>query len=135
MGRLVAPRAESDLDDIWLYIARESGSLEIATRLVDSITDRFFLLTRFPYLGTARDEAFGHGSRSFPVGDATWMSCSATPTRTGSQDDAAVPKCIRTSQDEDRYAKTARDPLAAGSEIRAGGRGGRLLRVWVARTW
>jgi hypothetical protein len=33
MAHLVAPRAEIDLDDIWLYVARESGSMEIATRL------------------------------------------------------------------------------------------------------
>jgi len=31
----VATRAESDLDDIWLYVAMESGSLEVASRLVE----------------------------------------------------------------------------------------------------
>jgi len=41
MAHLVAPQAEADLDDIWLYVARESGSMDVATRIVDSITDRF----------------------------------------------------------------------------------------------
>ena len=69
MGHRVAPSAERDLDDIWLYVARESGSIEIANRLVDSITDRFFLLTSFPYMGRSRDEDFGPGCRTFAVGE------------------------------------------------------------------
>jgi plasmid stabilization system protein ParE len=48
MAHRVAPRAENDLDDIWLYVARETGSLDTATRLVDSISDRFCLLANFP---------------------------------------------------------------------------------------
>jgi plasmid stabilization system protein ParE len=27
MAHRVAPQAETDLDDIWLYVARESGSM------------------------------------------------------------------------------------------------------------
>src|SRR5437868_6926391 len=69
MTHRVAPRAESDLDDIWYYLAKESGSIEIANRLIDNITDRFFLLASFPYIGRSRDEDFGVGSRSFAVGD------------------------------------------------------------------
>jgi toxin ParE1/3/4 len=53
----------------WYYVAKESGSIEIANRLIDSITDRFFLLASFPYMGRSRDEDFGSGSRSFAVGD------------------------------------------------------------------
>jgi plasmid stabilization system protein ParE len=56
MAHRVAPRAELDLDDIWFYVAKESGSIEIATRLINSITDRFVLLASFPYLGRSRDE-------------------------------------------------------------------------------
>ncbi|MGH9625228.1 MAG: hypothetical protein ACRD4G_12920 [Bryobacteraceae bacterium] len=33
MAHRVARRAEADLDDIWLYVAKESGSLEVANRL------------------------------------------------------------------------------------------------------
>jgi toxin ParE1/3/4 len=65
----VAPEAEADLDEIWLYIAQESGSLEIADRLIDSLTERFFLLSRNPYLGRRRDEELRPGLRSFPVGN------------------------------------------------------------------
>ena len=42
MAHRVAPRAEADLDDIWLYVAKESGSIEIANRLIDTVTDRFY---------------------------------------------------------------------------------------------
>jgi toxin ParE1/3/4 len=68
MAHRVASAAERDLDDIWLYVAKESGSIEIANLLIDSITDRFLLLTSFPYMGRSRDEDFGGGRRSFPVG-------------------------------------------------------------------
>jgi toxin ParE1/3/4 len=75
MAHRIAPRAETDLDDIWLYVARESASMDAATRLVDSITERFFLLATFPYLGRARDEDFGAGSRSFAVGEYIIVYC------------------------------------------------------------
>lgn len=68
MAHRVAPLAESDLDDIWYYVARESGSIEIANRLIDNITGRFFLLASFPYMGRSRNEDFGVGFRSFAVG-------------------------------------------------------------------
>ena len=32
---------EADLDDIWYYVAKKSGSIEIADRLIDSITEIF----------------------------------------------------------------------------------------------
>ena len=44
MAHRLAPQVEFELDDIWYYIARDSGSAEIADRLTDSITDRFHLL-------------------------------------------------------------------------------------------
>ena len=69
MAHRVAPRAEGDLDEIWLYVAQESGSTETANRLIDSITDRFFFLSNFPYAGRSRDQDFGIGTRSFPVGE------------------------------------------------------------------
>jgi toxin ParE1/3/4 len=75
MGHLVAPGAEADLDDIWLYVARESGSLEVATRLIDSISDRFSFLASFPSAGRARDADFGSGSRSFSVGEYVIVYC------------------------------------------------------------
>jgi toxin ParE1/3/4 len=75
MAHRLSPRATSDLDDIWEYVAEESGSVEVANRLIDSITDRFFLLTDFPHLGRARDEDFGVGSRSHPLGEYVIIYC------------------------------------------------------------
>jgi hypothetical protein len=48
MGFRLLPEAEAELDDIWLYVARESGSIEIANRLIDVITRRFCLLGQNP---------------------------------------------------------------------------------------
>jgi toxin ParE1/3/4 len=69
MAHRVSPEAEADLDGIWVYIATESGSLDIADRFVDSLTDRFFLLSTNPYIGRRRDEDLRPGLRSFPVGE------------------------------------------------------------------
>ena len=63
----LAPEAEADLDAIWLHMARESGSIDLATRVVERISERFWLLARYPYLGRARDEDLGPGLRSFPA--------------------------------------------------------------------
>src|SRR5262245_14163131 len=41
MAHRLAPEAEMDLDGIWYYVAKESDSMEIADRLIDSITARF----------------------------------------------------------------------------------------------
>jgi len=43
MAHRVARPAANDLDEIWYYVAKESGSVEIADRLIDSITNRFLL--------------------------------------------------------------------------------------------
>jgi plasmid stabilization system protein ParE len=52
MGHRRTPQVDSDLDDIWYYVATQSGSMEIADRFIDSITDRFFLLARHPNIGS-----------------------------------------------------------------------------------
>jgi toxin ParE1/3/4 len=75
MAHRVAPRAEAYLDDIWLYVAKESASMDVATRLIDSITGRFSFLATFPYVGRARDEDLGAGSRSFAVGQYIIVYC------------------------------------------------------------
>jgi toxin ParE1/3/4 len=69
MAHRLAPEAEAELDDIWYNIAKESHSIEIADRVVDSITDRFFLLATYPHVGRRRDEDLRPGLRSFPVGE------------------------------------------------------------------
>jgi plasmid stabilization system protein ParE len=65
----LAPEAEADLDDIWLHIARGIGNFDIATRVVEQITEHFWVLARYPYLGRSRDEDLRPGLRGFPVGD------------------------------------------------------------------
>jgi hypothetical protein len=42
MGHRRTLQADSDLDGIWYYVASKSGSLDVADRLINSITDRFF---------------------------------------------------------------------------------------------
>ena len=69
MGHRRAPQADSDLDDIWCYVASKSGSLDAADRLIDSITDRLFLLASYPNLGRSRDDDLRPGLRSIPVGE------------------------------------------------------------------
>ncbi len=69
MAHRVAPQAEAELDDVWYYVATKSGSIEIADRLIDSITERFLVLARNPRVGRRRDEELRPGLRSFPVGE------------------------------------------------------------------
>lgn len=54
MAHRLAPEVESELDDIWYYIAKESQNIEVADRVIDSITDRFLLLATYPQSRTAR---------------------------------------------------------------------------------
>jgi len=69
MAHRLAPEAEAELEGIWYYTAKNSHSIEIADRVVDSITDRFYLLATYPHLGRRRDEDLRPGLRSFPVGE------------------------------------------------------------------
>jgi toxin ParE1/3/4 len=67
MAHRLAPQAETDLLEIWHYVATNS-SVDVADRLIDSLTTRFFLLASYPLAGRQRDE-FGTGMRAFPVGE------------------------------------------------------------------
>ncbi len=51
MAHRLAPGAEGELDEIWFWTPKESGSIEIADRLIDSLTERFFMLGRHPHVG------------------------------------------------------------------------------------
>jgi toxin ParE1/3/4 len=68
MGHRLAPQADADLEDIAFYVFVQSGSLEIADRLIESISERFVMLGRHPRLGRRRDD-LRQGIRAFPVGD------------------------------------------------------------------
>jgi toxin ParE1/3/4 len=50
------------------FVATESGRLETADRLIESITERFDLLSSNPDIGRRRDEDLRPGLRSFSVG-------------------------------------------------------------------
>ena len=41
----VAPQAESDLDEIWYFLATQSSNIDVADRVIDSITARFAMGT------------------------------------------------------------------------------------------
>jgi plasmid stabilization system protein ParE len=63
MGHRRTPQADSDLDGIWYHVAFKSGSIEMADRLIDSITDRFSSLASHPNIGRARNEDLRSGLR------------------------------------------------------------------------
>lgn len=60
------PEAESDLDEIWWYIAQDNP--HNADRLLDRIQERCLALADFPQMGTSRDDLKA-GLRSHPVGN------------------------------------------------------------------
>jgi toxin ParE1/3/4 len=60
-------QVKTELDDIWLDIAVESSSLEIADRVVETITDTFLQLSKHSNLGRRRDD-IRKGLRSIHVG-------------------------------------------------------------------
>ena len=64
----LSPEAEAELDGIWIHMARDSGSVDLATRVVEGINERFWLLARYPYIGRRRGD-LGPGVRSFAAGD------------------------------------------------------------------
>jgi toxin ParE1/3/4 len=69
MGHIRSPQADSDLESIWYYVASETGNLELADRVIDSITDRFLLLAKYPNIGRRRDDDLRPGLCSIPVGE------------------------------------------------------------------
>jgi toxin ParE1/3/4 len=68
MSYRLSAEAEAQLDDIWLYIARESGSAETATCIVQDIGDRFWLLAKQHRMGRRRPD-LSPELRSFSMGD------------------------------------------------------------------
>lgn len=55
--------ADSDLDEIWNYIAQDNP--DNATQFLLKLMDRFYLLASNPMIGTSRP-SFGPGMRMFP---------------------------------------------------------------------
>lgn len=92
MALILSPRAELDLDEIWFYIAKESTSIEVADRLIDTITNRLLLLGTHLYLGRLREEDFGPGTRTFAVGEYVIIY-------TASQNDALILRIVHGRRD------------------------------------
>lgn len=63
-GVRLSPEAESELDQIWLYLADASGSTEVASRVIERITEQFWYLARHPHIGRRRDADLRPGLRS-----------------------------------------------------------------------
>jgi plasmid stabilization system protein ParE len=51
MPHVRSPQADSDLDDIWYYVASETRSADVADRVIDGIVQRFLLLAKYPRIG------------------------------------------------------------------------------------
>ncbi|HXW16106.1 MAG TPA: type II toxin-antitoxin system RelE/ParE family toxin [Terriglobia bacterium] len=63
----VSKVAAQDLDEIFVYWA-ERASLEVADRLIEGITDRFWLLGEYPNAGRSVDH-IAAGVKCFPAGN------------------------------------------------------------------
>ncbi|HWG19142.1 MAG TPA: type II toxin-antitoxin system RelE/ParE family toxin [Terracidiphilus sp.] len=63
----LAPAARRDLDEIWLYVARESGSEDAATRVVERIIEKFAMFARFPFIGRSIAADRHPDVRTFPA--------------------------------------------------------------------
>ena len=66
MKAVFSRRAESDLSEIWHYIAEDN--IDAADRVVVSIRENVILLSKTPKMGRSRDEIH-RGLRSFPAGN------------------------------------------------------------------
>ncbi len=67
-GFRILPTAEAELDDIWLYVARDSRSIDMANRLIDALTERVFLAGRTSAAWTAARSRFTPRLAQFPRG-------------------------------------------------------------------
>lgn len=96
MAHRVAEEVDAELDGIWLYIAKQSGSIEIADKVVDAITDCFATLGRSPHMGRRRDHDLAPGLRSFPVGNYVILYCIE-------EEDAAILHVFHGSRDIESF--------------------------------
>jgi toxin ParE1/3/4 len=56
MAHRLAPQALADLHNIWNYIFKEGGGTVAADNVIDTIVERFHLLSQYPRMGRARDD-------------------------------------------------------------------------------
>jgi len=60
----LAPQARTELGNIWHYIIQEGDTFAAADGVIDTITERFYLLAQYPHLGRPRHD-LRPGLRSF----------------------------------------------------------------------
>ena len=96
MAHRVAEDVDLELDDIWLYIAKQSNSIEIADHVVNSITACFVTLGQNPRMGRRRDHDLALGLRSFPVGNYVIVYCI-------DEEDAAILHVLHGSRDIESF--------------------------------
>ena len=73
MPRLLKrPEAESDLDEIWWYIAQDSP--HNADRFLERIQERGSALADFPQMGTRRDELVERQSECVSCAAREWFT-------------------------------------------------------------
>jgi toxin ParE1/3/4 len=96
MAHRAAEDVDLELDDIWLYVAKQSGSIETADKVVDSITACFVALGHNPYVGRGRSHDLGAGLRSFPVGSYVIVYCVG-------EEDAAILHVFHGSRDIESF--------------------------------
>ncbi len=84
MSHRIAPEAEADLDEIWYFVAVQSGNFEIADRVVDSLLDRFLLISRYTEMGR-RDHDPALRVAQFPG----WRVCDSLSNRRIERDNLA----------------------------------------------
>jgi len=95
----ITKEAEQDLDQIFLYWVRRAG-LQVADRLIDNITERFWLLGEYPDAGRASDE-IAMGVRCFPAGKYLIYYCK---THAGTD----ILHVFHGAQDQERAFKKSR---------------------------
>jgi ParE toxin of type II toxin-antitoxin system, parDE len=80
MAFRLAKRAEADLEDIAYYIAKESGSLVTARRVIESITDRIHMLAQIPTPAAPATRIWAQAAEAFRP--TATSSFTASPART-----------------------------------------------------
>jgi len=68
MRLALAPRAKSDLKEIWNYIFQESQDEAIASRLIEKLLRTIGRLKKSPRIGRSRADDLGPDLRTFPSG-------------------------------------------------------------------
>jgi hypothetical protein len=81
MAHRCAQEVDGDLDDIVIGIAERGGSFEAAEPMVYGLTQRFYLLGEYLYLGRARDHDLARAGAAMLWANTSSSTVSRTATR------------------------------------------------------